>query len=88
MKALGVSLVFGGLVMTALYAVLRRVGRSWWLWARIGERCRRPAAHRVVVQRVFVRDHPIEEMIFFDHPSGRTRIVGAMRWKKENLQKP
>jgi STE24 endopeptidase len=33
LKGLGVGLVFGGLVMTALYAVLRRVGRSWWLWA-------------------------------------------------------
>jgi hypothetical protein len=97
---------------------------------RIGERSR-PAAHRAVVQRVFVRDHsisntiirvneyeadifglnaarqpdgfanaalklgeyrkldpgPIEELIFFDHPSGRTRIFSAMRWKKENLQK-
>jgi STE24 endopeptidase len=28
---------------------------------------------------------PIEEFIFFDHPSGRTRITAAMRWKKENL---
>jgi STE24 endopeptidase len=27
---------------------------------------------------------PIEEMIFFDHPSGRTRITAAMRWKAEN----
>jgi STE24 endopeptidase len=27
---------------------------------------------------------PIEEFIFFDHPSGRTRIRAAMRWKKEN----
>jgi STE24 endopeptidase len=26
-----------------------------------------------------------EEMIFFDHPSGRTRIFTAMRWKAENL---
>jgi STE24 endopeptidase len=24
---------------------------------------------------------PIEEFIFFDHPSGRTRITAAMRWK-------
>ncbi|MGZ6126478.1 MAG: M48 family metallopeptidase [Myxococcales bacterium] len=24
---------------------------------------------------------PLEEMIFFDHPSGRTRILSAMRWK-------
>ncbi len=28
---------------------------------------------------------PFEEMIFFDHPSGRTRIYAAMRWKAENL---
>ncbi len=28
---------------------------------------------------------PLEEMIFFDHPSGRTRIYTAMRWKAENL---
>lgn len=28
---------------------------------------------------------PIEEMLFFDHPSGRTRITAAMRWKKEHL---
>ena len=28
---------------------------------------------------------PIEEMILFDHPSGRTRIFSAMRWKAENL---
>jgi STE24 endopeptidase len=27
---------------------------------------------------------PIEELLFFDHPSGRTRITAAMRWKKEN----
>jgi STE24 endopeptidase len=28
---------------------------------------------------------PWEEFIFFDHPSGRTRIYAAMRWKAENL---
>jgi STE24 endopeptidase len=27
---------------------------------------------------------PVEEFIFFDHPSGRTRIFCAMRWKGEN----
>ena len=30
---------------------------------------------------------PVEEWIFFDHPSGRNRILAAMRWKAEN-QKP
>jgi STE24 endopeptidase len=28
---------------------------------------------------------PVEEWIFFDHPSGRNRIRAAMRWKAENL---
>ena len=29
---------------------------------------------------------PIEEFVFFDHPSGRTRIMAAMRWKAEHAQ--
>ncbi|HKS25795.1 MAG TPA: M48 family metallopeptidase [Thermoanaerobaculia bacterium] len=28
---------------------------------------------------------PVEEWIFYDHPSGRHRIHAAMQWKKENL---
>ncbi len=28
---------------------------------------------------------PVEEWLFYDHPSGRTRIFAAMRWKAENL---
>ena len=28
---------------------------------------------------------PLEEFLFFDHPSGRTRITAAMRWKLENM---
>jgi len=28
---------------------------------------------------------PVEEWIFFDHPSGRSRIHMAMTWKAENL---
>jgi STE24 endopeptidase len=31
---------------------------------------------------------PIEEFIFFDHPSGRNRIYDSMRWKAENLNQP
>jgi len=31
---------------------------------------------------------PVEEWIFFDHPSGRNRILAAMRWKGENLGVP
>ncbi len=29
---------------------------------------------------------PVEEWIFFDHPSGHNRIYDAMRWKAENLK--
>ena len=29
---------------------------------------------------------PAEEWIFFDHPSGRSRIYAAMRWKAENVK--
>ena len=29
---------------------------------------------------------PVEEWIFFDHPSGHNRIYSAMRWKAENLK--
>jgi STE24 endopeptidase len=31
---------------------------------------------------------PLEEFVFFDHPSGRTRIEMAMRWKAEHLNDP
>ncbi|MCH8684492.1 M48 family metallopeptidase [Pedomonas mirosovicensis] len=31
---------------------------------------------------------PLEEIIFFDHPSGASRIRMSMRWKAENLSAP
>jgi STE24 endopeptidase len=30
----------------------------------------------------------LEEIVFFDHPSGRTRILMAMRWKAHHLGEP
>ena len=30
---------------------------------------------------------PIEELVLFDHPSGRTRIFNAMRWKGEQSKR-
>ena len=33
-----------------------------------------------------MRPGPIEEFVFFDHPSGYNRIHKAMQWKAENLQ--
>ena len=31
---------------------------------------------------------PIEEMLFFDHPSGATRVRMAMQWKADNTENP
>ncbi|MBV9330108.1 MAG: M48 family metalloprotease, partial [Alphaproteobacteria bacterium] len=31
---------------------------------------------------------PREEMVFYDHPSGHTRIYGAMRWKAAHVDDP
>ncbi|QJB68747.1 M48 family metallopeptidase [Parasphingorhabdus halotolerans] len=31
---------------------------------------------------------PIEEMVFFDHPSGATRVRMAMQWKAANVENP
>ena len=31
---------------------------------------------------------PVEEFLFFDHPSGRTRVHMAMQWLKENPPGP
>jgi STE24 endopeptidase len=33
-----------------------------------------------------INPSPWEEAIFFDHPSGHTRVLTAMRWKAEHLQ--
>ena len=32
-----------------------------------------------------IEPSPLEEVIFFDHPSGHTRVITAMRWKAEHL---
>ena len=35
-----------------------------------------------------IEPEPWEEAIFFDHPSGHTRVLTAMRWKAEHLNDP
>jgi STE24 endopeptidase len=34
-----------------------------------------------------LRPGPIEEFVFYDHPSGHTRIFSAMRWKAEQIKR-
>ena len=36
-------------------------------------------------QGVVAEPGPLEEILFFDHPSGRSRIMMAMTWKAEHL---
>ena len=31
---------------------------------------------------------PVEEMLFFDHPSGATRVRMAMQWKADHVDNP
>jgi STE24 endopeptidase len=35
LKGLGLGLVLGGLALTALYAVLRKTPRTWWIWGAL-----------------------------------------------------
>jgi STE24 endopeptidase len=35
-----------------------------------------------------IEPSPLEEAIFFDHPSGKTRVETAMRWKAEHQGEP
>jgi len=50
---------------------------------------RQPDAFARVVVRLAdyrkLEPKPWEELLFFDHPSGRTRIFAAMRWKAEHV---
>ncbi|HEY2886223.1 MAG TPA: M48 family metallopeptidase [Rhizomicrobium sp.] len=53
---------------------------------------RKPDAFSTVVLKLSayrrLDPSPWEETIFYDHPSGRTRIWEAMRWKAEHLNDP
>ena len=35
LKALGLGVLFGGLLMVALYGIVRRLPRTWWIWGAI-----------------------------------------------------
>lgn len=50
---------------------------------------RQPDGHAAVALRLSdyrkLDPGPVEEFLLFDHPSGRRRILAAMRWKAEHL---
>jgi STE24 endopeptidase len=51
---------------------------------------RQPDAQALVMLKLAdyrkVDPSPLEELLFFDHPSGRSRIQMAMRWKAESAR--
>jgi STE24 endopeptidase len=53
---------------------------------------RKPDAFATVVLKLSnyrkLEPGPWEEAIFYDHPSGRTRVWEMMRWKAEHLNDP
>ena len=52
----------------------------------VGARARRLRHDRDAAERISQdRAGALEEMLFFDHPSGRTRVSMAMDWKAKHL---
>lgn len=53
---------------------------------------RKPDAFATVVLKLStyrkLDPSPLEEIVFYDHPSGRTRVWEMMRWKAEHLNDP
>ncbi len=72
-KGLLVGAILGGLALVAIYAVIRRSPRTWWIWG---------AGVSVLLAVIAIAVAPV---FIFDHPSGYNRILMAMRWKAENL---
>jgi hypothetical protein len=58
-----------------------------WVLLRFGLSVRMRALAQRVGGKGKLSPGPLEEFLFFDHPSGRSRILMAMRWKAEHLDK-
>jgi STE24 endopeptidase len=71
---LAVTVVLGAILLVPLLGLLRRLGKNWWVWGAVLD---------LMLGEYRKLDPGLEEFIFFDHPSGRTRITAAMRWKAE-----
>jgi STE24 endopeptidase len=59
LKGLAVSIVLGGLAMMALYAVVRRLARSWWIWGSLVA---------VALTAFFTLIEPVLISPIFNHP--------------------
>ncbi len=78
-KSLAWTLILGGLAVMALYGVARRFPNTSNIWgASVG------IAFALSEYRK-LDPGKWEEILFFDHPSGRNRIYRSMVWKSEHV---
>lgn len=91
---LPVALIVIALLEMALTPVLNTITRTQEMEAdRYGlNAARAPDAFASTAMKLSqyrkIDPSPLEEAIFFDHPSGHTRVATAMRWKAEHIGEP
>lgn len=85
-KGFGVGLVMGAIIVPLLFVVARRLRRTWFNASRQPDGFAQAAIHLSEYPKM--EPGPLEEWIFSDHPSGRTRIFAATRWKAAEPRGP
>lgn len=86
------------IIITAYFFAMTPVLNSLIRWNESAadafglDAAREPDANALVDMRLSqyrkIEPSPLEEIIFFDHPSGRTRVRMAMEWKAANVDNP
>ena len=88
LPVLGLCLAVLGLFASPLLNTLIRVDESEADAFGL-EAAREPDAFASVAMKLSeyrkIEPGPVEEALFFDHPSGKTRVTMAMQWKKDNV---
>ena len=91
MPVLGICLAVYMLVMSPAFDTLIRINESQADAFGL-EAAREPDGFAKVAMRLSeyrkIEPGPIEEFLFFDHPSGATRVRMAMEWKAKNVENP
>jgi len=91
LPVLGICMAVLGLLASPLMNTLIRVDESEADAFGL-EAAREPDAFASVAMKLSeyrkIEPGPVEEALFFDHPSGKTRVTMAMQWKKDNVANP
>ncbi len=91
---LPVALIIVGVLGFLLTPVFNTITRTQEMQAdRFGlNAARAPDAFAATAMKLSqyrkIEPTPFEEFVFFDHPSGHTRVLTAMQWKAEHLGQP